>query len=108
MSENGRIGVSPAAGDSYAGAAVVTSLRPLPVAARSRTWQTLRELRLERRLTLRQLAERAGVPYPYVSQIETGDRIPSAEQTLALARALELELDRVRVITQLVLVGEPA
>jgi transcriptional regulator with XRE-family HTH domain len=73
-----------------------------------RTWQTLRELRLERRLTVAALARAADLPAPYVSQIETGDRIPTTEQTVRLAQALELPLERVRVVTQLVLVADVA
>lgn len=41
-------------------------------------------------LSLRQLAERAGISNPYVSQIERGLRKPSAEVLQSLARALQV------------------
>ena len=40
-------------------------------------------------MSLRQLAERAGISNPYVSQIERGLRRPSAEVLQALAQALQ-------------------
>jgi transcriptional regulator with XRE-family HTH domain len=50
----------------------------------------LREQRSSARLTLRQLAEQAGVSNPYLSQIERGLRKPSAEVLQQLARALRI------------------
>ncbi len=41
-------------------------------------------------MSLRQLAERAGISNPYVSQIERGLRRPSAEVLQALAQALQV------------------
>lgn len=41
-------------------------------------------------LSLRQLAERAGISNPYVSQIERGLRRPSAEVLHSLAQALQV------------------
>ena len=41
-------------------------------------------------LSLRQLAERAGISNPYVSQIERGLRRPSAEVLASLAQALQV------------------
>ena len=41
-------------------------------------------------LSLRQLAERAGISNPYVSQIERGLRRPSAEVLQSLAQALQV------------------
>lgn len=41
-------------------------------------------------LSLRQLAERAGISNPYVSQIERGLRRPSAEVLQSLATALQV------------------
>jgi len=41
-------------------------------------------------LSLRQLAERAGISNPYVSQIERGLRKPSAEVLQSLAQALQV------------------
>jgi transcriptional regulator with XRE-family HTH domain len=55
--------------------------------------ETLQEHRRAARLTLRQLAERAGVSNPYLSQIERGLRRPSADVLARLAAALEISSD---------------
>lgn len=44
-------------------------------------------------MSLRQLAERAGISNPYVSQIERGLRKPSAEVLQQLAHALSVSAD---------------
>jgi transcriptional regulator with XRE-family HTH domain len=48
-------------------------------------------------LTLRQLAEQAGVSNPYLSQIERGLRKPSAEVLQQLARALRISAESMYV-----------
>jgi transcriptional regulator with XRE-family HTH domain len=48
-------------------------------------------------LTLRQLAEQAGVSNPYLSQIERGLRKPSAEVLQQLARALRISAETLYV-----------
>src|SRR3954469_24706631 len=50
----------------------------------------LKEQRLQARLSLRQLAEQAGVSNPYLSQIERGLRKPSAEVLQQIASALRV------------------
>jgi transcriptional regulator with XRE-family HTH domain len=50
----------------------------------------IRDLRQAARISLRQLAERAGVSNPYLSQIERGLRKPSAEVLQQLASALRV------------------
>lgn len=45
-------------------------------------------------LSRRDLAERSGLSYPYVSQIETGEREPALKALHALAQALELPVER--------------
>src|SRR3954467_89754 len=50
----------------------------------------LKEQRSNARLSLRQLAEQAGVSNPYLSQIERGLRKPSAEVLQQLASALRV------------------
>lgn len=53
----------------------------------------IRQLRLEARLTLRALAERAGVDYTYLSKIENNKPgfEPGADKIRALASALRVE-----------------
>ena len=50
----------------------------------------IRDLRQTAKLSLRQLADRAGVSNPYLSQIERGLRKPSAEVLQQLASALRV------------------
>jgi transcriptional regulator with XRE-family HTH domain len=50
----------------------------------------IRDLRSTARISLRELAERAGVSNPYLSQIERGLRKPSAEVLAQIARALRV------------------
>jgi len=71
------------------------------VVARSKVGKTveslgdyLREQRESSRLSLRQLAEQAGVSNPYLSQIELGLRRPSAEVLQQLAKALRISAEQ--------------
>ena len=50
----------------------------------------IRDLRRNARISLRQLAQQAGVSNPYLSQIERGLRKPSAEVLAQLASALRV------------------
>lgn len=54
----------------------------------------LREQRMSAELSLRQLAEQAGVSNPYLSQIERGLRRPSAEVMQQLAKALRISAEQ--------------
>ena len=54
----------------------------------------LREQRVSARLSLRQLAEQAGVSNPYLSQIERGLRRPSADVLQQLAKALRISAEQ--------------
>ncbi|MBS4753312.1 helix-turn-helix transcriptional regulator [Nocardioides sp. zg-ZUI104] len=57
----------------------------------------LREQRLSSRLSLRQLAELAGVSNPYLSQIERGLRKPSAEVLQQIAKALRISAEQLYI-----------
>ncbi|HEV7825349.1 MAG TPA: helix-turn-helix transcriptional regulator [Mycobacteriales bacterium] len=50
----------------------------------------IREQRMKAQVSLRQLAEQAGVSNPYLSQIERGLRKPSAEVLQQIAAALKI------------------
>jgi transcriptional regulator with XRE-family HTH domain len=54
----------------------------------------LREQRVSAQLSLRQLAEQAGVSNPSLSQIERGLRRPSAEVLQQLAKALRISAEQ--------------
>ena len=57
----------------------------------------LKEQRNNARLSLRQLAEQAGVSNPYLSQIERGLRKPSAEVLAQIAKALRISAESLYV-----------
>jgi len=57
----------------------------------------LREQRTAASLSLRQLAEQAGVSNPYLSQIERGLRKPSAEVLQQIAKALRISAEQLYV-----------
>ncbi|WP_254878706.1 helix-turn-helix domain-containing protein [Streptomyces sp. NA04227] len=81
----------------------------------------LREQRRSAQLSLRQLAEAAGVSNPYLSQIERGLRKPSAEVLQQVAKALRIsaetlyvragildEKERVELETRAVILADPS
>jgi len=57
----------------------------------------LREQRLGSHLSLRQLADLAGVSNPYLSQIERGLRKPSAEVLQQIAKALRISAEQLYI-----------
>ncbi|MEU7554934.1 helix-turn-helix transcriptional regulator [Streptomyces sp. NPDC044571] len=81
----------------------------------------LRDQRRQAQLSLRQLADAAGVSNPYLSQIERGLRKPSADILQQLAKALRIsaetlyvqagildERDRDEVETRSVILADPS
>jgi transcriptional regulator with XRE-family HTH domain len=57
----------------------------------------IRDLRHNAKISLRQLAEQAGVSNPYLSQIERGLRKPSAEILQQIAGALQISAETLYV-----------
>jgi transcriptional regulator with XRE-family HTH domain len=57
----------------------------------------LKEQRLGSHLSLRQLADLAGVSNPYLSQIERGLRKPSAEVLQQIAKALRISAEQLYI-----------
>ena len=57
----------------------------------------LREQRNAAELSLRQLAEQAGVSNPYLSQVERGLRKPSAEVLNKIATALQISSEHLYI-----------
>ncbi len=53
----------------------------------------LRNLRLERLLSLKDLADRSGLSISYLSEIEKGKKYPKPDKLLALSRVLEVPFD---------------
>src|SRR5579859_7141758 len=68
----------------------------------------IREQREQARISMRQLAQAAGVSNPYLSQIERGLRKPSAEILQQLAKALEISAETLYVRAGLLDVPETA
>ena len=62
----------------------------------------LKEQRVASRLSLRQLAQQAGVSNPYLSQIERGLRKPSAEVLQQIAKALRISAEQLYIRTGIV------
>lgn len=54
--------------------------------------ERLRELREKRELSLRSLADLAGMSYTYISDLERGLRVPSLTTVIRLAVALECKV----------------
>ncbi|UDY23095.1 helix-turn-helix domain-containing protein [Nocardioides sp. Kera G14] len=70
----------------------------IPVAATARALgEYLKEQRVTAHLSLRQLADQAGVSNPYLSQIERGLRKPSAEVLQQIAKALRISAESLYV-----------
>lgn len=55
----------------------------------------LKQLRHERRYTLKDLAEKTGLSLSYLSEIEKGKKYPKAEKLILIARALDVSFDEV-------------
>lgn len=66
----------------------------------------LKEQRTSAQLSLRQLAEQAGVSNPYLSQIERGLRKPSAEVLQQIAKALRISAEQLYIRAGIVSPGE--
>ena len=56
--------------------------------------QYVEQRRTELGLSRRELSDRAEVSYPYISQIETGDREPALKALSKLSRALEVPVEK--------------
>lgn len=54
--------------------------------------QTIRQMRLDRQLTLEQAAERAGCTPGFLSQVERNQAVPSITMLYAIAKALDVDV----------------
>ena len=66
----------------------------------------LKEQRVSAQLSLRQLADQAGVSNPYLSQIERGLRKPSAEVLQQIAKALRISAEQLYIRAGILHPGE--
>lgn len=62
--------------------------------------RTIRLLRIDTDIERRELAERAGISYSYLSAIENGTKTPSARLLYALAQALGVRDDELLVMAR--------
>lgn len=53
----------------------------------------VRERRRQMRLTQKELAQRIGTSYKYISRLENGSKFPSLEMLICIARELQISLD---------------
>src|SRR4051812_4655053 len=84
-------------GAPKAAARVTASARASVADKASTLGDYLRDQRRGAQLTLRQLADQAGVSNPYLSQIERGLRRPSADVLQQLAKALRISAETLYV-----------
>ncbi len=56
--------------------------------------EKLRTLRLQHGLTMRQLGDMLGVSDSYISQMETGDKVPNVAMLLKIANMFNVSLDQ--------------
>jgi transcriptional regulator with XRE-family HTH domain len=68
----------------------------------------IREQRLAAQISVRALAEKAGVSNPYLSQVERGLRRPSAEILAQIARALSMSVETLLSMAGILDSPEPA
>ncbi len=55
--------------------------------------ERLRTVRLEKKMTIQKLADSIGVQRGFISQLESGDRLPSFTTLILLLRALDVSAD---------------
>ncbi|WP_152393154.1 helix-turn-helix domain-containing protein [Paenibacillus guangzhouensis] len=53
--------------------------------------QKIEQLRKQKDMTLRKLAEKSGISYSLIQSIVSDDRVPTKEAILSLARVLQYE-----------------
>ena len=53
----------------------------------------LKQLRLDKSLSLSDLSQRTGLSISYINEIEKGKKYPKSDKIIALSRALEVEYD---------------
>ena len=68
----------------------------------------IREQRVAAQISVRALAEKAGVSNPYLSQVERGLRRPSAEILVQIARALSMSVESLLAMAGILDSPEPA
>jgi transcriptional regulator with XRE-family HTH domain len=73
------------------------SIPTLPALGKPAIGDFIREQREQAQVSLRQLAQRAGVSNPYLSQIERGLRRPSAEILQQIAKGLKISAEQLYV-----------
>ena len=76
---------------------LIMSENPEQASSRLELGDFIRQQRERSKMSLRRLADRAGISNPYLSQIERGLRKPSAEILKSLARALSIQAESMYV-----------
>lgn len=68
---------------------------PHAVNKRDKTQNKLYQLRIERNISQRELADRAGIARNTVMLIENGDRVPNMDTIIRLCKVLEVSMNDV-------------
>jgi transcriptional regulator with XRE-family HTH domain len=89
-------------------AAVVSQAASAATHAASDIGSYIRAQREAAQVSIRQLAEKAGVSNPYLSQVERGLRKPSADVLSQIAKALRVSAEVLYVQAGMLEPGEPA
>ncbi|GAC83662.1 transcriptional regulator [Gordonia paraffinivorans] len=99
-SGSGESGPEASTGDTNAAAGAVEAVEAVANAAQDAVTNAaqdigafIRSQRVAAKVSLRQLAERAGVSNPYLSQIERGLRKPSADVLAQIAKGLRVSAE---------------
>ena len=85
--------IGPALDSATSAASAATSAISSAIPSGADIGEFIREQRQHAKLSLRRLAEDAGVSNPYLSQIERGLRKPSAEVLMQIARGLRISAE---------------
>jgi transcriptional regulator with XRE-family HTH domain len=93
----GPASLGPAIGTAQSAASAATSVLSSAIPSGADIGEFIKEQRQSAKLSLRRLAEEAGVSNPYLSQIERGLRHPSAEILQQLAKALRISAEQLYV-----------
>jgi transcriptional regulator with XRE-family HTH domain len=93
----GGTALGPAIGTAQSAASAATSVLSSAIPSGADIGDFIKEQRQTAKLSLRRLAEEAGVSNPYLSQIERGLRRPSAEILQQLAKALRISAEQLYV-----------
>ena len=60
----------------------------------------IRQLRLDKKLSLSEVAEKSGLSISYLNEIEKGKKYPKTEKIMALSDALNIDYDSLKTLLE--------